>query len=132
MPRTFAWLLLLALVSPGRAFAGPPEGPSGRMVLDEVADGLRKYQKETDPETRVKWLAKLAPTQDPRVAVAIGEALGPAICVNDKRAWLPLTDMLLKNFPIPEQPRVYKLTIAWYWWKENEADLRRRAAQLPQ
>ena len=39
------------------------------MVLDEVADGLRQYRKEANPEKRVGWLKKLAPTRDPRVAV---------------------------------------------------------------
>jgi hypothetical protein len=34
--------LALRLALPGPAPAGPPEGASGRMVLDEVADGLRK------------------------------------------------------------------------------------------
>jgi hypothetical protein len=56
--KTFAIIALLvfvvlALVLPGQAVAGPPEGMSGKMVFDEVADGLRKYRKEEDEEKRM-------------------------------------------------------------------------------
>ena len=37
-------LAVLALALPGKAVAGPPEGVSGKMVLDEAADGLRRYR----------------------------------------------------------------------------------------
>ena len=65
MPRMFAGLLpplfaVLALLTPNRAVAGPPEGVSGKMVLDEVADGLRQYRKEKDQGKRVKLLERLA------------------------------------------------------------------------
>ena len=61
MPRTtFAALLpLLAvpmMMAPlGRAVAGPPEGLSGAMELDKVADGLRQYQRahRTSPSSSV-------------------------------------------------------------------------------
>ena len=72
-PRLAA-LALLALLAPWPAAAGPPERVSGRMVFDEVAEGLRKYGKETDREKRIRWLRKLAPTGDVRVAVALGDA----------------------------------------------------------
>jgi hypothetical protein len=47
---TYALLPLLTALAlpPGEAIAGPPEGPSGRMVFDEVADGLRKYRAVDD------------------------------------------------------------------------------------
>src|SRR5438309_980167 len=79
MPRrlfTRPLLALLAVLSPGPvALAGPPEAVSGRMVLDEVADGLRRYRNEGDVGKRMEILWRLAPTGDPRVAVALGEAL---------------------------------------------------------
>jgi hypothetical protein len=76
MPRTFAAgsLIVLALILLGKALAGPPDGVAGKMVLDEVADGLRKYRKETDQPKRLKWLAQLAATHDMRVQVALVDA----------------------------------------------------------
>src|SRR5262249_60227214 len=65
-------LALPAAVPP--AAAGPPESVSGRMAFDEVADGLRKYRKETDPEKRLAWLQTLGATGDPRVALALVDA----------------------------------------------------------
>jgi hypothetical protein len=64
MPRMIAAVLPL-LFAMGQALAGPPEKWSGKIVFDEVADGLRKYRKETDTVKRIKWLEKLAPTRDP-------------------------------------------------------------------
>ncbi len=75
MPRAFAaalpLLATLAMLSPGKALAGPPQGVSGKMVLDEVSEGLRKYRRETDGKKRIKWLTKLAPSRDPRVKAAL-------------------------------------------------------------
>ena len=68
-------LLASLLLLSGQALAGPPGGVSGRMTFDEVADGLRKYRKETDEETRLQWLEELGRHQDVRVIVAMGEWL---------------------------------------------------------
>jgi hypothetical protein len=92
------------------------------MAFDDVADRLRRYRQEQDPDTRAEWLKKLAPAHDPRVAVALGEALPdpwPAV-----------------------RAAAFRGAAAYYgagrstaevcaWWKENEADLRRRAKGLP-
>jgi hypothetical protein len=53
--------------------ASPPARHSGRMSFDGMADGLRKYAKETDDKKPIAWLKKLAPTRDPRVALLIWE-----------------------------------------------------------
>jgi hypothetical protein len=133
MPRTLLLLLfaVLALLLQGRAvFAGPPEGVSGAMTLDEVAEGLRRYRKETDPEKRIRWLEKLAPTRDPRVGVALGETFGQ----EPEAVWYCATQLVIRYYftepvanpefdPGPKTDR---------WWKQNEADLRRRARELPQ
>jgi hypothetical protein len=135
MLRAFVGSLTLAILflpAPGMASARPPEGASGKMVLDEVADGLRKYRKEPDPERRLDRLTRLAPTGDPRVAVALAEAMN----VGEwwYRGWA--CTLLFRHFenraPI-ERHRHGDLIdpIVERWWKENEADLRRRAAQLP-
>jgi len=108
-------LALLAPVPP--ATAGPPEGPSGRMVLDEVADGLRKCRAEQEPGKRFRWLERLAPTADPRVYVA-------------------LLDFDYSDVPQPERrerAREIVLVICGQsqWWGVDEDELRRRAKELP-
>lgn len=128
MPKTLLALPLLLSVVPV-ASALPPEAPSGAMVLqrDEVADGLWEYRKEKDEEKRVEWLAKLAPTPDPRVAVALGEALSdPSLEVRVRAAKGIIyhhTGWYIESSPGS------KLALEWArkWWEENEADLRRRA-----
>jgi hypothetical protein len=149
-PKTFAafvvplLLAALALLAPGKVVAGPPDGPSGRMVLDEVSEGLRKYRKAKDVEKRIDLLWKLAPTCDPRVAVALGEALEKyaklAASPTDEEEVEKLgrsADRLLNEYYVP-RTRLYHFQTGpgptyWVedWWKANKADLRRRAAQLP-
>jgi hypothetical protein len=139
MPRkTFAAVLLvlvvLPLLSPGMALAGPAEGVSGKMVFDDVADRLRKYCREKDADKRYDRLAVLAETHDPRVAIILGEKLSggdqreqfEAECIIVSR----FKDMLL---PLKAAAGVHQLrTAAKDWWEANEADLRRRAKQLQQ
>jgi hypothetical protein len=49
------------------------------MVLDEVSEGLQRCRRETDPEKRIRWLKRLAPTKDLWVAIALAEgAVGDA------------------------------------------------------
>ncbi len=83
MSRAVARFVLLVAMLPGDCFAGPPGQPSTRMAfVDEVADGLRQYRKETDTNKRVRWLEKLALTRDPRVALLLGaewEACGKSV-----------------------------------------------------
>ena len=118
-------LALLAPVPP--ATAGPPEGPSGRMVLDEVADGLRRYRLEADPARRRAWLRRLAPAGDARVALALGEALADAD-PEYLAAWL-LCEHYVPD-ATPAFPSLAQVPAA-EWWEQNEADLRRRAKELP-
>ena len=132
-------LPLLALVVAAPAAAGPPERVSGRIALDEVADGLRKYHKETDPEKRLAWLQTLGATGDPRVALALVDAANNQ---NGDDLDCEAADLLWWHYASPDAasrlgvvslqalkaPRGSSFRA---WWKENEADLRRRAAQLP-
>jgi hypothetical protein len=117
-------LALIGMVSP--AIAGPPEAVSGRMEFDEVADGLRKYANEKDREKRTQWLKKLAPTKDPRVAVALIDALpsGSTTLVEED---LILAEYFIKGTRFHTGSGYF----ADEWLRANEADLRRRAAQLP-
>jgi hypothetical protein len=129
MPRTFAaavMLATLALLLHGTMRAGPPEGASGKMALDKVADGLRKYRNAATAEQRAVLLYNLAETRDVRVAVALGEALsdaelGDGAAIMLACCYRPQPRLLFAD-AIGESRR---------WWKANEADLRRRAAQLP-
>jgi len=126
MQRTlFAVPLTLALL-PGlapRIVAGPPDGASGNMVLDEVADGLRKYRKEKDPEKRAAWLE--------RVALALGEAREES----DRTVARAASIALFELYCPPGELETITLASLWVrtgdWWKANEADLRRRAKELP-
>ena len=118
-------LLTLALVAlPGTAArAGPPDEPSGKMVRDDVAEGLLRYRKATDSERRRALLRQLAPTGDPRVAVALGEALASD--------GFPYPEVaLLAEFFLPPAKRGSTDSV-WDWWRDNEDDLRRRAERLP-
>ena len=132
MPRTFAVLLMLAvtLTLPGTALAGPPEGVSGKMVLDKVGDGLRRYRMATNRVVRIRWLKNLAPTHDPRVAVTLGEALADTE-IDEVAAWELRSHYRTTrgSLPINKDELMKESTT---WWKANEADLRRRAKQLPQ
>jgi hypothetical protein len=121
-------LALLATLAPS-AFAGPPDGASGQMVLDEVADGVRQYRKETDSEKRIQWLEKLAPTRDPRVALTLAAAL------TDHLAWFRrhASLLLLQYYDGRRLIAIHEDTVdtAQCWLEKNEADLRRRARELP-
>jgi hypothetical protein len=132
MPRRLFVLALFVLLVPGRpVLAGPPEGPSGEMVLDEVADGLRKYHKEKDTERRIDRLLELAPMSDPRVLVTLGEALGdPSMEIRSLAVVLLASRDRHDDRVWPYTPERREAVMAW--WKENEAELRRRAKQLPQ
>jgi hypothetical protein len=129
---TFALLPLLAvlaLLSPGKAVDGPPEGAAGKMVLDEVADGLRKYGEEKDPAKRLGWLKRLAPSRDPRVGVALGETFWKV----PEEVWCGATQLVIRYYlkGEVENPGLGPGLRTERWWERNEADLRRRAAQLP-
>jgi hypothetical protein len=124
-------LVACLLLFPSQALAGPPEVVSGRIVLDKVMDGLRRYRRETDPEKRIRWLEKLAPSRDPRVAVVLGElferglltarAVGPDPSV--------AAEVLLYVHYVPGGGDTRAI---FDWWSANEADLRRRAKLLPE
>jgi hypothetical protein len=121
MGRFFVLFALLVLVPP--SVAGPPERPSGRMTCDEVADALLRCRKEKDPGRRRALLWELAPLRDPRVALALGEVLASSD--------YPFPEIrLLADYHLPEQQRG-STDAVWDWWRENEADLRRRARELP-
>jgi hypothetical protein len=96
------------------------------MVLDEVAEGLRKYCREGDADTRPAWLTRLSGTGDVRVAVALGEAMA------DQRIGKRSAYLLFRRYlpPAARQGDCFP-DDASDWWRANEPDLRRRAAQLP-
>jgi hypothetical protein len=128
MARLLSLLVLLALAP--AVPAGPPESPTGRTMLDPVEDGLRQYRAARTPEDRRLWLKKLARTHDPRVAVALGEALGDPSPVVSRRAAIELA---WEFMPGPRDARSADRRLAEVdgWWQENEAELRRRARGLP-
>jgi hypothetical protein len=94
MPRPLTALLsilaVLVVLLSGKAAASPPERPLDRMVLDQVADGLRRYARRDGrgDERRVEWLKKVAPAKDPRVVIALAELVfdGQTLAVRDEAA----------------------------------------------
>jgi hypothetical protein len=131
-------LAVLLVPATGRPVrAGPPEGVSGAMALDEVADGLRKYRREKDRARRAALLTRLAATRDPRVALVLGEALDRAAGARDFDN-LEVPIILLATHYVPKKAALAGSISpidghdVVKWWKANEADLRRRAKLLPQ
>jgi hypothetical protein len=123
MGRAIVLFPLALLALPPATRAGPPEAPSGKMVRDDVADGLLRYRRATDPEQRRALLRQLAATGDPRVAVVLGEALAA-------NGFAYQEIVLLAEFYLPPEKRGSTDSV-WDWWRANEAELRRRAERLP-
>jgi hypothetical protein len=130
----------LVLLTPGRTFALPSEGMAGKTVLNDVTAGLRKYRQETDPKKRLALLQRLAATGDPRVALALVDAANNH---NGDDLDCEAADLLWWYYASPEaaahRGRVNHDFIPSPpprkgfrpWWKASEADIRRRASQLP-
>jgi hypothetical protein len=134
MYKTFASLaLLLAVLSPADAVAGPPDGVPGKMVLaqDAVSQALAKYRRESDPHRRLALLNDLAATRDPRVAVALGQALYDPR--SEMRVQAAFGIFFNQTGEVPKKMMGGTAAVNWAreWWAANEDDLRRRARQLP-
>jgi hypothetical protein len=144
MSRMFAGavmlLAVLALLSPKEVVATPPQKVSGAMTFDTVADGLRKYHKETNVQRRVDWLTKLADTRDIRVQVALQDALRDpnkevywaALCLLGSR-YLGATDPRTGRTQGERDALFRELATVYRRWLEfgHAAAARRRAAHLP-
>jgi hypothetical protein len=121
-------LVASLLLLPGQALAGPPEGVSGRMV-EEVAEGLKRYRKETDEWERLTCLRKLVPTHDPRVAILlyqIRESPSESGAMQ-QAASMALALHFLKGTRFLHDGDYYFDE----WWEANKGDLHRRASRLP-
>jgi hypothetical protein len=132
MSRMLAAAVVLAVLSPTSGIAGPPQKPAGAMTFDTVADGLRQYHKETDQAKRIRLLKKFAPTGDPRVAVALGEALSdPSEVVVAAAATAYCQEFTqLRGTARLFNPEARK-EWALMWWRRSEPELRRDAVLLP-
>jgi hypothetical protein len=108
-----ASLALPLLALPGAAppaAAGPPEGVSGRMVLDEVTDKLTRLRVEKDAKRKLALVKELGPVRDARVTVAPME-----IVLKAQRADPLLIDvsLLLYQYHIPDSDRISLTAIDW-------------------
>ncbi len=124
-------LAALALLSPGMAVGGPPEGAPGRMVFDEVADGLRRMRSARELPRRAEWMEKLAPTGDPRVALALGEVIFEDPAAPSAKTACVLLCRHFARRNLPTLTRADEIDAGVVWWIENRDELRRRAALLP-
>ena len=122
-----AVVLLLVVVSP-KAVASPPEMVGSAMTFDAVADGLRKYNKETNWKQRCRLLKRLAETGDPRVGLLLGEEH-----LRENDPWSVVTRLLGEHFAgcPPTIGPGERFSRVDTWWSAHEPDLRRRAANLP-
>jgi hypothetical protein len=132
MPGTIAGAVLLAalaVLSSGRAVAGPPAGAGSAMKLDKVEDGLRQYRMEKDASKRFEHLDRLAQTHDPRVGLVLGDLLRSS----EREDRLDAAILLWRHFNRVgyQGPSDILLMEVKDWWKDNGPDLRRRAARLP-
>jgi hypothetical protein len=145
MPKPLLALALLLALAPLTS-AGPPERPSSRTERDEVWVGLRQFRAEKDWIKRAELIEELARTRDPRVAVVCGQALDARPPVPIFSSWPVaagakengpllnsyLASSLLERYYVPrDTKRAAERDRVRIWWKEHEADLRRRAEQLP-
>ena len=135
MPRkTFATMLpflaVMALLSPGKAVAGPPEGVSGKMTFLDATPGLQAYRKEKDDKKRSEWRERLAPSRDPRVAIMLWETFCDESESVEMRC--DALDLLRRYFVEGTRFQEGTLYHCGDWWEANEADLRLRATQLSQ
>jgi hypothetical protein len=137
--RLVAALSLLTVLVPVPAMTRPPERLSGRMVLDEVSEGLRKYRRETHKGQRIAWLRRLAPSRDPRVALELWDAFAWVRGKRTAAVRAVARDCLAEYYatkdgrPLAEvaQPDWERAGGVCSWWSANAADVRRRASQLP-
>lgn len=133
MWRPLAIVVLVALLTSSIAFAGPPEPTSGRMVLarDAVSEALAKYRREPDPHRRLALLNDLARVRDPRVAVALGQALYDPR--SEVRVQAAFGIFFNQTGEVPRKMMTGTTAVNWArdWWAANEDDLRRRSRRLP-
>jgi hypothetical protein len=139
---SFCFLAALALLSPGWVVAGPPERVTGKFVLvsDEVSQGLRKYRQEKDPTKRLALLQTLGATGDPRVALALVDAANnrngdDLDCeAADLLWWYYASPVAASHRGLVNQDVISPPPGKGFrpWWTANGAEVRRRAARLPE
>jgi hypothetical protein len=132
MSRKFVVAVLpLAVLTVGlpRAVAGPPQGVSGRMVVDEVADWLLAFRKAKGRERRMLILLwELGEKRnDPRVKVMLGETLDTPS--PDVRFAAATQFLFCRGLGMTITSDAFVLMVREIW-QEQQADLRRRAARL--
>jgi hypothetical protein len=99
---------------------------SRQVVLDRAGAQLDRYRRETNPAKRAALLRGLAPSRDPRVAVALGEALADrSLAVRVAATY----GLLNHHLPAPvERGTEQHMEAVDRWWKANQGRLRRAAA----
>ncbi len=128
--RSFLMLSSLTLPLPDfRASARPPEGITGRMALDRVGAGLDCYARAKDSNRRLWWLKRLAPTRDPRVAIALAELMR----VGADTDRIAAARLLYSYYKDPTELGAADLLEHYMeeWWGRRGPELRRRANEYP-
>jgi hypothetical protein len=131
MHKTLAVLLVAAVhVVPAKAAAAPPPAVSSKHVLEPMTEKLIRLRLESDPKRKLALVRQLGPIRDARVTVALMEIVLKA---RQEDALLMYASSLLCEYHIPEKDLLPAKfwTVCRLWWENNEADVRRRAKQLP-
>jgi hypothetical protein len=100
------------------------------MVFDEISEGLLLYRLEPSSEKRYKRLARLAPVHDPRVTIALVEAMNNET-KSERVMWIA---SLVVQYHIPPDEKLAPAkfpTFVRLWWENNETEVRLRAKKLP-
>jgi len=99
---------------------------------------LQQFRDETDPEKRMALVRKFGHIQDPRVVVALMEAVQDEIAKDwtgstETPGLLLLASFTVVTYHIPEEDRSFGKywTVALRWWKWNENVVRCRAWSVP-
>jgi hypothetical protein len=112
------------------------------MAFDAVGTSLDRCQAEHDPQKRIRLLTRLVHTGDPRVAVALGEAMYSdklSLCYFAAIGFAEYAGIDLgegyANEWLKSKPDVRRieegLVRARDWWHANQAYLRQRAKEVP-
>jgi hypothetical protein len=108
--------------------------------VDPVTEELRRFRSLVDPDERGRAIARLGPVRDPRVTVALMEVVRAELDKEGTGASadpgvLLAASSALWLYHIPEDELVSGVkywTGAVMWWDAHGAEVRRRAASLPQ
>lgn len=99
-----------------------------------LEERLKQFRDETDPEKRVAWVQSFGHIRDPRVTVALMEAVQEEVAKDwtghaETPGLLLIASFAVVTHHIPEADRTFGKcwTVALGWWEMNENVVRCQA-----